>query len=796
MKQSLLFSLCIVLLLSVAAASTAVLIGEGPVELGPDENVNITPVNSTETYEVPQATVLGALDAASILGAFEYEVTADLPPEEGNLSVTSIAGVENEVRNETPYAWTFWVNDEEATTGPAATNVTNGDNVTYSYGPPGHSVENASYTLNVYVSVPGAEVNVTPTPTVNVTPTPTVNVTPTAEANVTITSPKEGVNITTRNVTVSVNVTNFTLVEPTGQPNAPGEGHLHYYLDAVVPTNASAPAIPETGGYAISTNTSYTWEDVPSGEHNFSVQLVNNDHTPVIPLATDTVNVTVSGVTPPTPTPTVNVTPTPTVNVTPTPTVNVTPTPTVNVTPTPTVNVTPTPTVNVTPTPTVNVTPTPTVNVTPTPTVNVTPTPTVNVTPTPTVPAPAVNVTDEIVAGISEEENLTTFVDAVNRSTVFQTLDANRTYIICAPTNEAFAGLGNETLSMILNDTALLDSILGYHIIESDYTLEELVMMCQNATNGQIALPTVEGPDVNVSLTEGGQVVINNAVVVTQIQITNNIIVYVIDGVLIPPGVPVPTPTPTLTPTVTATPTPTANVTPTPTVTVTPTPTVTVTPTPTANVTPTPTVNVTPTPTVNVTPTPTVTVTPTPTVTVTPTPAPPAEGMDLQLYDGWNFVSIPRPLSEGNNTAAAVFGDVDTAGRPIYTYAPATGFEPLGANTTLEVLDGYWVYSNGTATVRLTFSTDPVTAPASKTLSPGWNAIGYSDLTPSTANETLTSVEDGWVYVVGYDAQNQNYRPALINDQMGARGENQRLFPTEGYWLFMREDGTLAAISA
>ena len=826
MKQSLLFSLCIVLLLSVAAASTAVLIGEGPVELSPDEYVNITPVNSTETYEVPQATVLGALDAASILGAFEYKVTADLPPEEGNLSVTSIAGVENEVRNETPYAWTFWVNDEEATTGPAATNVTDGDNVTYSYGPPGHSVENASYTLNVYVSVPGAEVNVTPTPTVNVTPTPTenvtpalnvsdqpivndtvsvdravinqtgwvnihadlngtpgdilgysplsegvnenvtvtietenatpvlyamlhvdegeegvfefpgpdvpvllngspvqqafnvtgglpaVNVTPTAEANVTITSPEEGANITTGNVTVSVNVTNFTLVEPTGQPNAPGEGHLHYYLDAVVPTNASAPAIPETGGYAISTNTSYTWEDVPSGEHNLSVQLVNNDHTPVIPLAADTVSVTVGGVTP-----------------------------------------TPTPTVNVTPTPTVNVTPTPTVNVTPTPTVNVTPTPTVNVTPTPTVPAPAVNVTDEIVAGLSEEENLTTFVDAMNRSTVFQTLDANRTYIICAPTNEAFAGLGNETLSMILNDTALLDSILGYHIIESDYTLEELVMMCQNATNGQIALPTVEGPDVNVSLTEGGQVVINNAVVVTQIQITNNIIVYVIDGVLIPPGGPVPTPTPT--------------------------PTVTVTPTPTVTVTPTPTVNVTPTPTVN----------------VTPTPAPSA-GMDLQLYDGWNFVSIPRPLSEGNNTAIAVFGDVDTAGRPIYTYAPATGFEPVGANTTLEVLDGYWVYSNGTATVRLTFSTDPVTAPASKTLSPGWNAIGYSDLTPSTANETLTSVEDSWVYVVGYDAQNQNYRPALINDQMGARGENQRLFPTEGYWLFMREDGTLAAISA
>ncbi|WP_300998919.1 fasciclin domain-containing protein [Methanoculleus sp.] len=121
------------------------------------------------------------------------------------------------------------------------------------------------------------------------------NVTSTAEANVTIASPEEGANVTAGNVTVSVNVTNFTLVEPTGQANATGEGHLHYYLDAPVPTNESAPAIPETGDYVVSANTSYTWENVTAGEHNLSVQLVNNDHTPVTPLVFETVNVTVDG---------------------------------------------------------------------------------------------------------------------------------------------------------------------------------------------------------------------------------------------------------------------------------------------------------------------------------------------------------------------------------------------------------------------------------------------------------------------------------------------------------------------
>ncbi|SCL76100.1 Lipoprotein p23 [Methanoculleus chikugoensis] len=414
---------------------------------------------------------------------------------------------------------------------------------------------------------------------------------------------------------------------------------------------------------------------------------------------------------------------------------------------------------------------------------NVTPTPTVNVTPT---PAPEANITELIVTELSDQENLTTFVEAVNNSTIGEQLEENRSYAICAPTNEAFAGLGNQTLSVIMGDTALLNRFLGYHVIQGDYTVEELVQLCEDSADGQISLPTVEGSEVNVSLTEDNRLIINNVIVITQIQITNNIVVYVIDGVLVPPDIPIPTPTPT--PTVNVTPTPTVNVTPTPTVNVTPTPTVNVTPTPTVNVTPTPTVNVTPTPTVNVTPTPTVNVTPTPTVT----PPMPEETMELQLYEGWNFVSIPRPLAAGNDTAASVFADVETGGRPFYTHTPAGGFEPLGENETLRVLEGYWVYSTEETTVELVLSTNPVRAPALKTLSPGWNAIGHSDLVERSADETLRSVEDTWVYVVGYNADDQTYRPAIVNNQT----DDQGLSPTEGYWLFVREDGRLAAVSA
>ncbi|WP_161485876.1 fasciclin domain-containing protein [Methanoculleus horonobensis] len=866
--------------------------------------MNITPLNSTETYEVPQATVLGALDVASILGAFDYQVIEDLPPEEGNLSILSIADIENELINETPHNWTYWVNDEQGTTGAAVTNVSDGDNLTFSFGSPSHTLENATYTLTVNVTVPGAvvtpepTVNVTPEPTVNVTPEPTVNVTPEPTVNVTpeptvnVTpeptvnvTPEPTVNVTpepTVNVTPepTVNVTPEPTVNVTPEPtvNVTPEPTVNVTPEPTPPANVTPSVnvsdqpiendsvmvdnatINQTGWADIHADLNGTpgpiigYTQIDEGvNENVSVEIEVENATPVlyamlhidageqgvhefpgpdVPILVNgspvqqafnvtgglpeenvtpepTVNVTPEPTVNVTPEPTVNVTPEPTVNVTPEPTVNVTPEPTVNVTPEPTVNVTPEPTVNVTPEPTVNVTPEPTVNVTPEPTVNVTPEPTVNVTPEPTVnvtptPAPEANITELIITELTGEENLTTFVGAVNNSTIGEELDENASYAICAPTNEAFAGLGNQTLSVIMGDEMLLNRFLGYHVIQSDYTVEELVQLCEASENGQISLPTAEGSEVNVSLAEDGRLTINNIIVITQIQITNKIVIYVIGTVLVPPDTPIPTPTPTVTPeptvnvtpepTVNVTPEPTVNVTPEPTVNVTPEPTVNVTPEPTVNVTPEPTVNVTPEPTVNVTPEPTVNVTPEPTVNVTPTPTPPMQGetTDLQLYEGWNFVSIPRPLSVGNDTAAAVFADVDTGGRSFYTYTPAGGFAPLGENETLRVLEGYWVYSTEETTVELMLSTDPVRAPALKTLSPGWNAIGYSDLTERSADEALTSVEDIWVYVVGYDAESQSYRPAFVNNQT----DDQELFPTEGYWVFVREDGRLAAISA
>lgn len=116
-------------------------------------------------------------------------------------------------------------------------------------------------------------------------------------------------NLPPGNVTVNLVVTNFNLVDKIGQANIPGEGHIAYYLDVTAPTTAGQPALTDTGTYAETNKTSYTWQNVAPGMHLLSVQLVNNDSTPLNPSTVSKEYVLVQGSTPlpttasPTPTP-------------------------------------------------------------------------------------------------------------------------------------------------------------------------------------------------------------------------------------------------------------------------------------------------------------------------------------------------------------------------------------------------------------------------------------------------------------------------------------------------------------
>ncbi|MDD1678159.1 MAG: hypothetical protein LUO93_03110 [Methanomicrobiales archaeon] len=124
----------------------------------------------------------------------------------------------------------------------------------------------------------------TPSPTPTTIHSPSIpSPAPLNSPQIFIVSPEFDAGIPAGDITVIVEVYNFRLVEPAQQRNTPGEGHLIYYRDVVPPTVPGRPAFAAPGSYAASTQTSYTWHNVPPDTHTFSVQLVNNDDTPLDP---------------------------------------------------------------------------------------------------------------------------------------------------------------------------------------------------------------------------------------------------------------------------------------------------------------------------------------------------------------------------------------------------------------------------------------------------------------------------------------------------------------------------------
>ena len=118
-----------------------------------------------------------------------------------------------------------------------------------------------------------------------------ITVTLDTNARIKISTPANGAIKKTGSITITASVSNFNVVDKQGQSNAAGEGHLHFYMDVQPPTDATKPAIPPSGVWAHVSGTSYTFDNVPIGLHTFYVQLVNNDHIPLLPGVSDSIQV-------------------------------------------------------------------------------------------------------------------------------------------------------------------------------------------------------------------------------------------------------------------------------------------------------------------------------------------------------------------------------------------------------------------------------------------------------------------------------------------------------------------------
>jgi hypothetical protein len=96
-------------------------------------------------------------------------------------------------------------------------------------------------------------------------------------------------------VEVDSDVSNIMLADDKiGQANVAGEGHIIYYLNVDPPTVAGQPAVTASGTFKATTEAYNVWENVPAGENVFSLQIVNNDNTPLDPPVVGQIIVTLT----------------------------------------------------------------------------------------------------------------------------------------------------------------------------------------------------------------------------------------------------------------------------------------------------------------------------------------------------------------------------------------------------------------------------------------------------------------------------------------------------------------------
>ena len=117
---------------------------------------------------------------------------------------------------------------------------------------------------------------------------------------------------------------------------------------------------------------------------------------------------------------------------------------------------------------------------------------------------------------------------ALGAAGLVETLKGPGPYTVFAPTDEAFAKLGTETLNKVLADRDLLRSILLYHVVDGSVGSGDVV----NLTSAT----TLNGAPVSIAVV-GGSVVLNGNSTVTAVDIgAKNGVIHVIDTVLLPPA--------------------------------------------------------------------------------------------------------------------------------------------------------------------------------------------------------------------------------------------------------------------
>lgn len=127
---------------------------------------------------------------------------------------------------------------------------------------------------------------------------------------------------------------------------------------------------------------------------------------------------------------------------------------------------------------------------------------------------------------LAKQSGLTTLAKALQVAELVGTINSGGPYTVFAPTNDAFAALGEETLNAVLSDVDLLTTILLYHVAPEALDATEVL--------SRSSIQMANGEDVTV---DAGSVRVNDANIIATDILAKNGIVHLIDAVLLPPSI-------------------------------------------------------------------------------------------------------------------------------------------------------------------------------------------------------------------------------------------------------------------
>jgi len=138
---------------------------------------------------------------------------------------------------------------------------------------------------------------------------------------------------------------------------------------------------------------------------------------------------------------------------------------------------------------------------------------------------------DTIVGVAADSGSFNTLVQAIEAAGLSETLSADASYTVFAPTDAAFEALPEGTLEQLLlpENQEVLTQILTYHVLPQEIPAAEVM-------SGDVE--TVAGSPLTVNVDDAtGNVSVNDAAVVqTDVQASNGVI-HAIDQVLLPPDI-------------------------------------------------------------------------------------------------------------------------------------------------------------------------------------------------------------------------------------------------------------------